>query len=113
MDKAWQAGIPHIIFTGGEATLREDLPQLIDHAEKNGQVCGLLTDGLKLADKNYLSALCNGLDYVMLVLQPHEPLSWEAIEIIIPQDLLLTVHFTLNKGNVRSKIYCIDLPISA
>lgn len=33
IDKAWQAGIPHIIFTGGEATLREDLPQLIAHAE--------------------------------------------------------------------------------
>lgn len=102
IDKAWQAGIPHIVFTGGEATLREDLPQLIAHVEKNGQVCGLLTDGLKLADKNYLSALLQtGLDHVMLVLQPHEPLSWEVIEIIIPQDLFLTVHFTLNKGNVK------------
>lgn len=102
IDKAWQAGIPHIVFTGGEATLREDLPQLIAHVEKNGQVCGLLTDGLKLADKNYLSALLQtGLDHVMLVLQPHEPLSWEAIEIIVPQDLFLTVHLTLTKGNVK------------
>lgn len=102
IDKAWRAGIPHIVFTGGEATLREDLPQLIAHVEKNGQVCGLLTDGLKLADKNYLSALLQtGLDHVMLVLQPHEPLSWEAIEIIVPQDLFLTVHLTLTKGNVK------------
>lgn len=29
LDKAWQAGIPHVTFTGGEATLREDLPDLI------------------------------------------------------------------------------------
>lgn len=102
IDKAWRAGIPHIVFTGGEATLREDLPQLIAHVEKNGQVCGLLTDGLKLADKNYLSALLQtGLDHVMLVLQPHEPLSWEAVEIIVPQDLFLTVHLTLTKGNVK------------
>jgi hypothetical protein len=102
MDKAWQAGIPHIIFTGGEATLREDLPQLIAHAEKNGQVCGLLTDGLKLADKDYLELLLQtGLDHVMLILQPDDPRSWKAIETIVPQDLFLTVHFTLNKENVE------------
>jgi hypothetical protein len=102
MNKAWQAGIPHIIFTGGEATLREDLPQLIAHAEKNGQVCGLLTDGLKLADKDYLELLLQtGLDHVLVILQPDEPRSWKAIETIVPQDLFLTVHFTLNKGNVN------------
>ncbi|MBK8421635.1 PqqD family peptide modification chaperone [Candidatus Villigracilis saccharophilus] len=101
LDKAWQAGIPHIIFTGGEATLRDDLPQLIAHAEKNGQVCGLLTDGLKLANKEYLELLLQtGLDHVMVILQPDQPRSWEAIEIIIPQDLFLTVHLTLNKENV-------------
>ena len=100
IDKAWQAGIPHIIFTGGEATLREDLPQLIAHAEKNGQVCGLLTDGLKLADKDYLELLLQtGLDHIMLVLQPSEPRSWKAIETIVPQDIFLTVHLTLNKEN--------------
>ena len=100
MDKAWEAGIPQIIFTGGEATLRDDLPQLIAHAEKNGQVCGLLTDGLKLADKVYLELLLQtGLDHVMLILQPNDPRSWEAIEIIVPQDIFLTVHLTLNKEN--------------
>ena len=26
LDKAWEAGIPHVTFTGGEATLREGLP---------------------------------------------------------------------------------------
>ena len=35
----------------------------------------------------------------MLVLQPNEPLSWKAIETIVPQDLFLTVHLTLNKEN--------------
>ena len=102
LDKAWQAGIPHIVFTGGEATLRDDLPQLIAYAEKNGQVCGLLTDGLKLADKEYLELLLQtGLDHVMLILQPDNPLSWKAIETIVPEDLFLTVHLTLNKENVN------------
>lgn len=102
MDKAWQAGIPHIIFTGGEPTLREDLPQLIAHAEKNGQVCGLLTDGIKLIDRSYFETLLQtGLDHIMLILQPNEPESWKAIETIVPQDIFLTVHFTLTKENVN------------
>lgn len=101
MDKAWRAGIPHIIFTGGEATLRADLPQLIAHAEKNGQVCGLLTDGLRLVEKPYFETLLQtGLDHIMLILQPQDERSWDAIEIIIPQDIFLTVHLTINKENV-------------
>jgi organic radical activating enzyme len=101
LDKAWQAGIPHVTFTGGEPTLREDLPALIAHAEKNGQVCGLLTDGLKLADQNYLDTLLQtGLDHVMLILQPDEEQSWQAIKTIVPVDLFLTVHLTLTKENI-------------
>ena len=45
IDRSWRAGIPHLIFTGGEPTLREDLITLITRAEKNGQVTGLLSDG--------------------------------------------------------------------
>ncbi len=102
IDKAWQAGIPHITFTGGEPTLREDLPALIAHTEKNGQVCGLLTDGLKLADKAYLETLLQtGLDHVMLILHPEGKKSWQAIETILPEDLFLTVHLTLTKANVE------------
>ncbi|MBI2758106.1 MAG: radical SAM protein [Chloroflexi bacterium] len=96
LDKAWQAGIPHITFTGGEATLRDDLPQLIARAEKNGQVCGLLTDGLKLADKKYLDLLLQtGLDHILFILQPENPGSWKALEIIMPEDIFVTVHVTL------------------
>ena len=94
-------GDPAHRFHRGEATLRDDLLMLIDHAEKNGQVCGLLTDGLKLVDKSYLELLLQtGLDHVMLILQANEPRSWKAIETIVPQDLFLTVHLTLNKGNI-------------
>lgn len=102
LDKAWQAGIPHITFTGGEPTLREDLPDLIAHAEKLGQVCGLLSDGLKLADKKYLDTLLQtGLDHLLFVLQPDNPDSWKALETIMPEDLYTTVHITLNEKNVE------------
>ena len=55
IDQAWQVGIPHIVFTGGEPTLRDDLAELIKYAEDKGQVTGLLTDGLRLADTSYLN----------------------------------------------------------
>ncbi len=103
LDKAWAAGIPHITLTGGEPTLRADLPDLIAHCEANGQVCGLLTDGLLLADKAYLDVLLQtGLDHVMLVLQPENPRSWQAVETLLPADLFLTVHLTVTAANVKN-----------
>jgi hypothetical protein len=102
MDKTWAAGIPHITFTGGEPTLREDLPVLIAHAEKIGQVTGLLTDGLKLADKEYLHTLLQtGLDHLLFILQPENPVSWQALETILLEDLFTTVHLTVTPSNVK------------
>jgi organic radical activating enzyme len=103
MDIAWREGVPHITFTGGEPTLREDLPDLIAHAEKNGQVCGLLSDGLKLADKSYLHTLLNtGLDHLLFLLQPDNEASWKALETIMPEDLFTTVHITVNQKTLKS-----------
>jgi hypothetical protein len=102
LDIAWREGVPHVTFTGGEATLREDLPDLIAHAEKNGQVCGLLTDGLKLADKSYLHVLLNtGLDHLLFLLQPENQASWNALETIMPEDLFTTVHITVNEKTLQ------------
>ena len=102
LDKAWLAGIPHVTFTGGEATLRDDLPDLIARAEKNGQVCGLLTDGLKLADKKYLDTLLQtGLDHLLFMLQPDNPASWKALEVIMPEDIFVTVHLTVDGAGAR------------
>lgn len=101
LDKAWQAGIPHITLTGGEPTLRPDLPDIIAHAEKNGQVCGLMSDGLKLADKDYLQTLLQtGLDHLLFILQPENKASWKALETILPEDLFTTVHLTLTPANI-------------
>ncbi len=98
LDKAWEAGIPHVTFTGGEATLRDDLQALIARAEKNGQVCGLLTNGLRLADKNYLELLLKtGLDHILFMLQPARPDSWQALETIVPEDIFVTVHLTITQ----------------
>jgi len=70
LDKLWELGVPHIVFTGGEATLRDDLPELIAHAESNGQITGLNTNGRRLSDKNYVQKLVDaGLDHVQITVE--------------------------------------------
>ncbi|HUI88343.1 MAG TPA: radical SAM protein [Anaerolineales bacterium] len=70
LDQLWKLGIPHIVFTGGEPTLRKDLPELIHHAESNGQITGLNTNARRLADENYLQQLITaGLDHVQITVE--------------------------------------------
>ena len=103
LDKAWNPGIPHVIFTGGEPTLRPDLPELIAYAEKLGMVSGLLTDGLRLTDSNYLhDILYAGIDHVMLLLNPSDEQSWEALRDVMVEDLSVTVHLTLTEKRVTA-----------
>jgi organic radical activating enzyme len=102
LKKAWQAGIPQVIFTGGEPTLRPDLAELIQEAEKLGLVSGLLTDGLRFAEKKYLQKILqSGLDHVMLLLDPSNTISWKALQAALAEDLFITVHLTISKENVK------------
>jgi hypothetical protein len=100
IDKAWKAGVPHIIFTGGEPTLRPDLADLIAYAQKIGLVTGLLSDGLRLSNPSYLQSLLqSGLDHLMILLDPGEDQSWEALRAVTAEDLFTTVHLTLTPEN--------------
>jgi radical SAM protein with 4Fe4S-binding SPASM domain len=70
LDQLWSLGVPHIVFTGGEATLRNDLPELIAHAESNGQITGLNTNARRLGDKKYVQQLVDaGLDHVQVTVE--------------------------------------------
>jgi radical SAM protein with 4Fe4S-binding SPASM domain len=74
LDQLWALGIPHIVFTGGEPTLRPDLPELIAHAEKNGQITGLNTNGRRLMNRSFLQSLIDaGLDHVQITFESHLP----------------------------------------
>ena len=74
LDSLWVLGIPHIIFTGGEPTLRDDLPELIAHAESLGQITGLNTNGRRLSDPEYVNRLVvAGLDHVQVTLESSHP----------------------------------------
>jgi len=63
-------GVPHLVFTGGEAPLRTDLPELIRHAEANGQITGLNTNARRLMDEGYVRQLVEaGLDHVQVTVE--------------------------------------------
>ena len=71
--RLWDAGIPHICFTGGEATMYPHLAELIERAEDIGQITGLLTNGRLLADREYVRTLCKaGLDHVQVTIESHD-----------------------------------------
>jgi Radical SAM superfamily len=109
LKKVWDAGIPHVIFTGGEPTLRDDLPDLIQYAETLGQVSGLLSDGLRLADELYLDRLLkSGLDHLLLVLQPENEQSWQAVGNAMVEDLSVVVHLTITDQNQNQSAAIID-----
>jgi organic radical activating enzyme len=100
MNKAWQAGIPHVVFTGGEPTLRDDLIELINHAESNGQVAGLITDGTRLANSHYLhELLMTGLDHIMIILHPYGEKTWRTLPSILNSEIFTAVHLTITEEN--------------
>jgi radical SAM protein with 4Fe4S-binding SPASM domain len=115
IDKLERLAIPQVVFTGGEPTLREDLAELIAYAEKKGLVSGLVTNGRKLKDNNYLKTLADaGLDHVQITLESSDsevhdkitatPGSWEetlqGLKNAIASTVYTVSNTTLNKLNV-------------
>lgn len=73
IDKVWSLRIPHIVFTGGEPTLFDGLPELVAYAENKGLITGLNTNGRRLSDKAFLNTLVDaGLDHVQITFESHD-----------------------------------------
>ncbi|MEX1248491.1 MAG: radical SAM protein, partial [Anaerolineales bacterium] len=69
LDRLSQLGVPHLILTGGEATLHPDLPKVIQYADQLGMVVGLNTNGRHIAHKPYMDELAEaGLNHVQVTL---------------------------------------------
>jgi len=104
LDKVINAGIPHVVFTGGEPTIRPDLAELVTFTEEKGIVCGLITDGSRLSDPKYLhQLLASGLDHLMIDLSSDNGYCWEALKDALSEDIFITAHITITKKN-SSKI---------
>jgi len=68
------AHCPTVSFTGGEPTLRRDLPELVAYAKGKGMRVNLITNGLRCADSDFVSALKEaGLDSAQVSLEGPNP----------------------------------------
>jgi radical SAM protein with 4Fe4S-binding SPASM domain len=68
MTHLWTYGVTHVSFTGGEPTLRSDLPQLISHAHDVGYTVGLVTNGHNMTNK--MLEMCKRYNVLLSVSVP-------------------------------------------
>jgi len=123
IDRLHQIGVFILTFTGGEPTLREDLPELLLYAQNKGIVTGLITNGRKLKDKTYVETLeKTGLDFIQVTLESHKPKihdlmtatkgSWketvDGIKNVIPTQIYATTNTTLSRYNASDFLETID-----
>jgi radical SAM protein with 4Fe4S-binding SPASM domain len=123
IDRLSQIGIFILTFTGGEPTLRQDLPELLQYAQNKGMVTGLITNGRKLKDTEYVKTLEKaGLDFVQVTLESHQPKihdlmtaakgSWNetvaGIKNAAQSQIYVTTNTTLSKYNAADFLRTID-----
>jgi radical SAM protein with 4Fe4S-binding SPASM domain len=123
IDHLSQIGVFILTFTGGEPTLREDLPELLLYAQSKGMVTGLITNGRKLKNKAYVKILEEaGLDFVQITLESHLPKihdlmtatrgSWKetvaGIKNAAQSQVYVTTNTTLSKYNAPDFLKTVD-----
>jgi pyrroloquinoline quinone biosynthesis protein E len=69
IDEAAALGVLQIHFSGGEPTLRQDLPELITHATKRGLYANLITSAVLLNENKLLALAQAGLAHVQISFQ--------------------------------------------
>lgn len=71
MDRIYhEAHVPSLSFTGGEATLRRDLPELIGYGHDLGFRMNLISNGLRAAQADYAATLARaGLDSAQISIE--------------------------------------------
>jgi hypothetical protein len=96
LQAAWGAGIPHVTFTGGEPTRRDDLVELVAYAQELGQVSGLLSDGRRLGESALVERLSQaGLDHFLITLVPDSERSVQGLKNALESDVFTAAHLTL------------------
>jgi len=123
IDRLQQIGVFIVTFTGGEPTLREDLTELLHHAQSKGIVTGLITNGRRLKDEDYVQALEKaGLDFVQITLESHEAKVHDAITAVkgswketvagiknaVASQIYATTNTTLSQQNAGDFLKTVD-----
>jgi radical SAM protein with 4Fe4S-binding SPASM domain len=114
IDRLWAAGVPHIVFTGGEPTMYPGLEELIVKSEECGQITGMITNGRNLGAPGYLSNLVRlGLDHVQITVLSHDSAvhdrlsgcegAWretiEGVKTAVAENLYVSTNTTIMRSN--------------
>ena len=125
IDEANDLGVLQTHFSGGEPTLRKDLPDLIRHAAGIGQYTNLITAGV-LLDRAKLEALADaGLDHLQLSIQDSRDANANRIggykdgharkmaiaDLVIEIGLPLTINAVVHRQNLDNLGEIIDLAV--
>jgi len=123
IDKLREIGVFILTFTGGEPTLREDMPELLTYAQEKGMVTGLITNGRRLKDEAFVNLLeASGLDFAQITLESHKPEihdkmtnsngSWAetvaGIRNTVKSEIFVSTNTTLSKQNANTFLTTID-----
>ena len=97
LTKLFNAGIPHVVFFGGEPTLRADLTELMTFTEQLGLVSGLVSSDPILKSTAYLLPLIEaGLDHLTFSLDPASPEDLQGLSNILDQDLFTCLRIPIH-----------------
>ena len=123
IDRLSDVGVFILTFTGGEPTLRDDLPELLLYAQTKGMVTGLISNGRRLKDKEFVDTLeKSGLDFVQITLESHIAEvhdamtgavgSWketvEGIQNAVHSQIYVSTNTTLSKHNAADFLATVD-----
>jgi pyrroloquinoline quinone biosynthesis protein E len=122
IDQAAQLGILQVHLSGGEPTVRKDLPVLIAKAAAVGIYTNLITSGVLLDEAKIIILKENKLDHLQLSFQDIDAINADSIsnfagshkrklkiaKLIKEYDIPLTLNFVLHKLNIESVKDMID-----
>jgi radical SAM protein with 4Fe4S-binding SPASM domain len=75
-----QARVPTVSFTGGEPTLRADLPELVAYARERGLRTNLITNGIRCGDEDYVARLAEaGLNSAQVSVEAGDAATHDAV----------------------------------
>ncbi|MEW6358575.1 MAG: radical SAM protein [Planctomycetota bacterium] len=110
-----EAKVPSVSFTGGEPTLRGDLPKLVEHARSLGMRVNLITNGTMLTNRLVRRLVRSGLNSAQVSLEGpsaaiHDPLTGvpgsfdrtvAGIERLRDADIRVHTNTTISRGNIE------------
>lgn len=78
ISRLWKIGIPQIVFTGGECTLREDLVHLVKYSNKF--IVGIISNGTNITKDMALSLKEAELDWIQITLNSNKEKTHDLME---------------------------------